>query len=72
MQDLDRITQSHEVMGGRACICGMRVTVAMIVGQIAAGGSIDEVLAYYPYLEREDVLQGLQTASVTARGGQPL
>lgn len=45
MQDLDRITQSHEVMGGRACIRGMRVTVGMVVGQIGAGCSIDEVLA---------------------------
>ena len=33
MQDLDRITQSHEIMGGRACIRGMRVTVGMVVGQ---------------------------------------
>lgn len=56
MQALDRIPQSHEVMGGRACIRGMRVTVGMVVGQIAAGYSIDEVLADYPYLEREDVL----------------
>ena len=63
MQDLDRITQSHEIMGGRACIRGMRVTVAMVVGQIGAGCSIDEVLADYPYLEREDVLQALRYAA---------
>ena len=60
MQGLDRITQSHETMGGRACIRGMRVTVGMIVGQIAAGSSIEQVLADYPYLEREDVLQALR------------
>ena len=63
MQDLDRITQSHEIMGGRACIRGMRVTVGMVVGQIAAGCSIDEVLTEYPYLEREDVLQVLRYAA---------
>ena len=63
MQDLDRITQSHETMGGRACIRGMRVTVGMIVGQIAAGRSIDQVLADYPYLERDDVLQALRYAA---------
>jgi uncharacterized protein (DUF433 family) len=61
MQDLDRITQSHETMGGRACSRGMRVTVGMIVGQIAAGDSIDDVLAEYPYLEREDVLNRCAT-----------
>ena len=63
MQDLDRITQSHEIMGGRACIRGMRVTVGMVVGQIAAGCSIDEVLTDYPYLEPEDVLQALRYAA---------
>ena len=63
MQDLARITQSHEIMGGRACIRGMRVTVAMVVGHIAAGCSIEEVLTDYPYLEREDVLQALRYAA---------
>ncbi len=63
MQDLDRITQSHEIMGGRACIRGMRVTVGMVVGQIAAGCSIDEVLTEYPNREREDVLQALRYAA---------
>ena len=63
MQDLDRITQSHEVMGGRACVRGMRVTVGMVVGQIGAGHSIDEVLNDCPYLEREDVLQALRYAA---------
>jgi len=63
MQDLDRITQSHEIMGGRACIRGMRVTVGMVVGQIAAGWSIEDILTEYPYLEREDVLQALRYAA---------
>ena len=50
-------------MSGKLCIRGMRVTVGMIVGQIAAGHSIEEILADYPYLEREDVLQALRYAA---------
>lgn len=63
MTELDRITQDPGVMGGRPCIRGMRVTVGMVVGQVAAGHSIDKVLADYPYLEREDVLQALRYAA---------
>jgi uncharacterized protein (DUF433 family) len=63
MPTLDRITQQPEVMGGKACIRGMRVTVGMIVGQIGAGHSIEEILEDYPYLEREDVLQALRYAA---------
>jgi uncharacterized protein (DUF433 family) len=62
MAQLDSITQDPQVMGGKPCIRGMRVTVGMIVGQIGAGHSIEEVLAEYPYLEREDVLQALRYA----------
>ncbi len=50
-------------MGGRACIRGMRVTVGMIVGMIGAGHSVEDVLAAYPYLEREDVMQALRYAA---------
>ncbi len=63
MAQLDRITQDPEVMGGNPCVRGMRVTVAMIVGQIGAGHSIEDLLAEYPYLEREDVLQALRYAA---------
>jgi len=63
MAQLDRITRQPEVMGGRACIRGMRVTVGMVVGQIGAGHSVDQVLADYPYLEREDVMQALRYAA---------
>lgn len=63
MTQLDRITQNPAVMGGKACIRGMRVTVGMIVGQIGAGRGVDQVLAEYPYLEREDVLQALRYAA---------
>jgi uncharacterized protein (DUF433 family) len=63
MNELERITQEPGMMGGKACIRGMRVTVGMVVGQIGAGHSVDEVLADYPYLEREDVMQALRYAA---------
>jgi uncharacterized protein (DUF433 family) len=63
MTTLDRITQQPDVMGGKACIRGMRVTVGMIVSQIGVGHSIEDILADYPYLEREDVLQAIRYAA---------
>lgn len=63
MAPLDRIMQDPAVMGGKPCIRGMRVTLGMIVGQIGAGRSIEELLADYPYLEREDILQALRYAA---------
>jgi uncharacterized protein (DUF433 family) len=63
MELLNRITQKPDVMGGKPCVRGMRVTVGMIVGQIGAGRTSDEVLADYPYLEREDILQALRYAA---------
>jgi len=63
MNQLDRITQHPEVMGGKACIRGMRVTVGMVVGQIGAGHSVDEILVDYPYLERDDIMQALRYAA---------
>lgn len=63
MEPLDRITQDPGLMGGKPCIRGQRVTVGMIVGQIGAGLGIDEILADYPYLQREDVLQALRYAA---------
>jgi uncharacterized protein (DUF433 family) len=63
MDTLDRITVDPTVMGGKACVRGLRVTVGMIVGQIGAGRAVDEVLADYPYLERQDVLQALRYAA---------
>ena len=63
MGQLNRITQRPEVMGGKACIRGMRVTVGMIVGQIGAGHSVEEIIKDYPYLEREDIMQALRYAA---------
>jgi uncharacterized protein (DUF433 family) len=62
MPEFDRITQNPGVMGGKPCIRGLRVTVGMIVGQIGAGHTIEELLADYPYLEREDIMQALRYA----------
>jgi uncharacterized protein (DUF433 family) len=63
MTQFDRITQQPDVMGGKACIRGMRVTVGMILNQIGAGHSIQEILTDYPYLEHEDILQALRYAA---------
>ncbi len=59
----DRITHNVDVMGGKACIRGLRVTVGMVVGQVGAGRSVDQILADFPYLEREDVMQALRYAA---------
>jgi uncharacterized protein (DUF433 family) len=60
---LARITADPEVMGGRPCIRGMRVTVGTIVGLIASGHSREDVLRLYPYLESEDVSEALAYAA---------
>jgi uncharacterized protein (DUF433 family) len=58
-----RITIDPNQMGGLPCIRGMRVTVSAVIGQLAAGLSVEEVLAEYPYLERDDVLAALEFAA---------
>ncbi len=63
MHNLTRITLNPEVMGGKPCIRGMRVTVGTIVGLVACGKTVDQVLAEYPYLEREDILEALAYAA---------
>lgn len=67
MPHFERITQDPAVMGGKPCIRGLRVTVGMIVGQIAAGCSIEQLLADYPYLQREDILDALRYAAWRAQ-----
>ena len=59
----ERITVEPEQMGGLPSIRGLRVTVSMVLGQLAAGHSIEEALADYPYLERADVLAALEYAA---------
>lgn len=63
----DRITFQREIMGGRACIRGMRIPVSVIVSQIANGATVDEVLRDYPDLEAEDVREALEYAAWLAR-----
>jgi uncharacterized protein (DUF433 family) len=60
MNEFPRITQNPAVMGGKPCIRGLRVTVGMIVGQIGAGQTIDDILIACPYLEREDIAEVLR------------
>ena len=50
-------------MGGVPCIRDLRVTVSMVLGQLASGASIEDLLALYPYLERDDVLVALEYAA---------
>ncbi len=66
MTKLDRITFDKNIMGGRACIRGMRVTVALLLNLIANGMSTAEILREYPYLEEEDIRQALQYAAQLA------
>ncbi len=58
----DRITFDPKIMGGRACIRGMRVTVSLLVNLVANRLSTEEILEAYPYLEAEDIQQALQYA----------
>lgn len=63
----DRISFDPRVMGGRACVRGTRVTVATIVGLVADGMTVEEILADYPYLTAEDVRAALAYAAWLAR-----
>ena len=63
MPDLGRITLDPNVMGGKPCIRGMRVTVGTIVGLVAVGATTAEILADYPYLEAEDISAALSYAA---------
>ncbi|MGH8071703.1 MAG: DUF433 domain-containing protein [Candidatus Entotheonellia bacterium] len=59
----DRITFDPQIMGGRACIRGLRMTVSLIVNLVANGMSVEDILGEYPLLEAEDVRQALQYAA---------
>ena len=62
-----RITHDPEVLGGRACIRGLRITVANVLGQLAHGATPEEVLAAFPWLERADLDEALAYAAWLAR-----
>ncbi len=63
MKTFDRITFDPEVLGGKPCIRGMRVTVGMLVGLVAAGHTREDILRLYPYLEDQDIAQALAYAA---------
>ena len=63
MKQLTRITLNSQVMGGKPCIRGLRVTVSTVVGLLSSGHSEDEILQLYPYLEAEDLREALAYAA---------
>jgi uncharacterized protein (DUF433 family) len=65
MFGFDRITFDPQVMGGRACIRGMRITVSLLINFIANGMSTEEILNAYPYVEADDIKQALEYAAWT-------
>jgi len=71
MEQLERISHDIEIMGGKACIKGTRVTVGMILTQISEGKSIEGLIEEYPYISYDDVMQALAYAAwtVDAREG---
>lgn len=62
----DRISFDPKIMGGRACVRGMRLTVSLLVNLVANGMTTEEILSEYPDLEAEDIRQALQYASALA------
>ena len=65
IEQFSRISHDADIMGGKACIKGTRVTVGMILVQISDGKSIDELLEEYPYLSLDDIMQALKYAAWT-------
>jgi uncharacterized protein (DUF433 family) len=63
MRELTRITTDPQVMGGKPCIRGLRITVGTIVGLVAAGRTKEEILRLYPYLEEGDIAEALSYAA---------
>ncbi len=63
MDQFKRITFNPNIMGGRACIRGLRVTVALVLNLVANGMTAKQIVKEYPYLEEEDIHQALQYAA---------
>ncbi|MFL6196656.1 MAG: DUF433 domain-containing protein [Thermoanaerobaculia bacterium] len=63
MPVFNRITLDPDVMGGKPCIRGMRITVGTILGLLASGHEDEEILDAYPYLESEDIRAALAYAT---------
>jgi uncharacterized protein (DUF433 family) len=68
MMRFERITMDPDMMGGKPCIRGMRVTVGMIVESLAAGMSIEDLLSHFPYLEEADIREALGYAAQLVQG----
>jgi uncharacterized protein (DUF433 family) len=65
-RQFDRITVDPARLGGKPCIRGLRLSVGMVVEMVAAGKSIEDILAEYPYLEAEDIRQALAYSAALA------
>jgi uncharacterized protein (DUF433 family) len=78
MFGLDRITFDPDILGGKACIRGMRISVALVINLVANGMTADEIIEEYPDLEPEDIQQALRYAAwaaedvVYAPAGEPV
>ncbi|MBF0554433.1 MAG: DUF433 domain-containing protein [Nitrospirae bacterium] len=67
MKDLKRITFAPGLMGGQACIRGMRIPVSLVVNLVANGMGVEEIIKEYPDLEPDDIKEALQYASWLTR-----
>ena len=63
MKNLERITLDPNIMGGKPCIRGLRMTVGTVIGLLASGFSNDDILKMYPYLQAEDITEALSYAA---------
>ena len=68
VREFRRITMDPEVMGGKPCTRGMRVTVGMLMEALAAGHTVEQLLADFPYLEEQDIREALTFAARLAQG----
>jgi len=66
MFGFQRITSAPDIMGGKVCIRGMRITVSLVVNLVASGLSFEQIMAEYPDLEREDIQEALRYAAWSA------
>ena len=64
----DRVTFNPKILAGRACLRGMRITVAQVVNMVANGMTAKDILEEYPDLQPEDIQQALQYAAFMTRG----
>ena len=72
MEQFTRISHDIDIMGGKACIKGTRVTVGMIITQISDGKTINELLDEYPYLSSDDIMQALKYAAWTVNAKEAM